>query len=56
MLGGVNNAAFFQGFIGFLGLIILIPLMAWTFDTDKNKRARVARRALKRDLRRLKRK
>jgi hypothetical protein len=58
MLGGINNGLFFQGFGGFLVLlIVLVPLLIWTFprnrkDAEQNKTAR----QIKKELRKLKRK
>ena len=58
MLGGINNGLFFQGFGGFLVLlIILVPLLIWTFpknrkDAEQTKTAR----QIKKELRKLKRK
>ena len=45
-----------QGFGGFLGVLILIPILMWTFDSPSMKAARTKRRADKKSLRRLKRK
>jgi hypothetical protein len=57
MLGGINNGLFFQGFGGFIVLgLILIPLMRWIFQSPSEKRARLERKRIKKDLRRLRRK
>lgn len=36
MLGGINNQMFFQAFGGFFALLILIPLLRWTFTRGKS--------------------
>lgn len=56
MLGGIDNSLFFQGFGGFLGVLILIPILKWTFDSPSMKAERIKRRADKKSLRKLKRK
>jgi flagellar biogenesis protein FliO len=42
MLGGINNQMFFQAFGGFFALLILIPLLRWTFTRGKSHVARPA--------------
>jgi len=58
MLGGINNGLFFQGFGGFfVVLLILIPLLIWTFPKSRKEKAEAKKnKNLKNDLRRLKRK
>ena len=36
MLGGINNQLFLQAFGGFFALLILIPLLRWTFTRGKS--------------------
>lgn len=43
MIGGINNALFLQAFGGFFALLILIPLLRWTFSRGKSHVARPAR-------------
>ena len=36
MLGGINNALFFQGLAGYVVIaLILIPILKWAFPTNK---------------------
>jgi hypothetical protein len=56
MLGGINNALFLQSLGGFLALLVFIPLLRWTFDSQSVKAERARRREIKKSLRRLKRK
>ena len=58
MLGGINNDLFFQGFGGFFVVVlILIPLLIWTFPKNRKvAQQKKALRLLNKDLRRLKRK
>ena len=42
MLGGINNHMFFQAFGGFFALLILIPLLRWTFTRGRSHVARPA--------------
>lgn len=58
MLGGINNELFFQGFGGFFVLlIVLIPLLIWTFPKNRKDRDfQKEKRNVYRDLRRMKRK
>ena len=58
MLGGINNELFFQGFGGFFVVVlILIPLLMWTFPKfKKDKLHQKEIRELSKDLRKLKRK
>ena len=43
MLGGINNSQFIQAFGGFFALLILIPLLRWTFSRGKSHVARPAK-------------
>ena len=43
MLGGINNQMFFQAFGGFFALLILIPLLRWTFSRGRSHVARPAK-------------
>ncbi len=43
MLGGINNQLFLQAFGGFFALLILIPLLKWTFSRGKSHVARPAK-------------
>ena len=43
MLGGINNQMFFEAFGGFFALLILIPLLRWTFSRGRSHVARPAR-------------
>ncbi len=36
MLGGINNQLFLQAFGGFFALLILIPVLRWTFTRGKS--------------------
>jgi hypothetical protein len=36
MLGGINNQLFLQAFGGFFALLLLIPLLQWTFSRGKS--------------------
>lgn len=58
MLGGINNGLFFQGFGGFLVLLIfLVPLLIWTFPKNrKDAELTKTKRQIKKELRKLKRK
>jgi hypothetical protein len=56
MLGGINNAMFFQGFGGFLGLAILVVFLRWAFPPKKDPDIKKRRKELKKSLRELKRK
>jgi hypothetical protein len=35
MLGGIDNHLFFKGMAGFFALLIIIPLLRWTFKPTK---------------------
>jgi hypothetical protein len=54
MLGGIDNALFFQGFGGFFALLIFIPLLRWAFETPRARAERLKRKVIKKSLSRLK--
>jgi hypothetical protein len=58
MLGGINNALFFQSLAGyFVVALILIPILKWAFPTNKAIKAELAEiRQMRREIRRIKRK
>jgi hypothetical protein len=58
MLGGINNALFFQGLAGYVVIaLILIPILKWAFPTSKTVKAERAEiRAMRREIRNIKRK
>ena len=56
MLGGINNALFLQAFAGFLVFPIIILFLKWTFPNKKNPEEIALRKALKKELRALRRK
>jgi hypothetical protein len=58
MLGGVNNALFFQGLAGYLVIgLILIPILKWAFPTNKAIKAeRAELKKLRREVRQIKKK
>lgn len=58
MLGGINNALFFQGLAGYAVIaLILIPILIWAFPTNKAVKAERAEiRKLRKELRKIKRK
>jgi len=43
MLGGIDNTLFFTSFGGFFALLVLIPLLKWTFARGKSVVERPAR-------------
>ena len=43
MLGGINDQMFLQAFGGFFALLILIPLLRWTFSRGRSHVARPAK-------------
>jgi hypothetical protein len=55
MLGGINNEMFLQAIAGFLIFPIIILLLRWTFPTKKDPSEKAARKALKKELRSIKR-
>jgi hypothetical protein len=58
MLGGVNNALWFQSIAGYFVVgLILIPILKWAFPTSKAIKAERAEiKQMRKELRRLKRK
>jgi len=58
MLGGINNALFFQSLAGYFVVgLILIPILKWAFPTNKAVKAERAEiRQMRREIRRIKRK
>lgn len=58
MLGGINNALFFQSLAGYLVVgAILIPILKWAFPTNKRVKAEKAEmRAMRKEIRRIKKK
>jgi hypothetical protein len=58
MLGGINNALFFQSLAGyFVVALILIPILKWAFPTNKAIKAERAEiRAMRKEIRRIKKK
>lgn len=58
MLGGINNALYFQGFAGYLVVgLILIPILKWAFPTNKAIKAERAQlRTMRKEVRKIKRK
>ena len=58
MLGGINNALFFQSLAGYFVVgLILIPILKWAFPTNKTIKAERAEiRAMRKEIRRIKRK
>lgn len=58
MLGGINNALFFQSIAGYFVVgLILIPLLKWAFPTNKAVKAEKQElRQMRKELRKIKRK
>lgn len=58
MLGGVNNALWFQSIAGYFVVgLILIPLLKWAFPTNKAIKAERAQiKVMRKELRKIKRK
>ena len=58
MLGGVNNALWFQSIAGYLVVgLILIPILKWAFPTNKTVKAeRAELKKMRKELRHIKRK
>ena len=58
MLGGINNALFFQSLAGYFVVgLILIPILKWAFPTNKAIKAERAEiRKMRKEIRRIKRK
>lgn len=58
MLGGINNALWFQSIAGYFVVgLILIPILKWAFPTNKAIKAeRTEIRQMRKEIRRIKRK
>ncbi len=56
MLGGINNQLFLLAFGGFLVFPIIILFLKWTFPNKKDPEEKALRKALKRELRALRKK
>lgn len=58
MLGGINNALFFQSIAGYFVVgLILIPILKWAFPTNKAMKVEKAElRLMRKEVRRIKRK
>lgn len=58
MLGGINNALWFQSIAGYFVLaLILIPILKWAFPTSKAVKAERAEiRAMRKEIRKIKKK
>ena len=58
MLGGINNALFFQSLAGYFVVgLILIPILKWAFPTNKAIKAERAEiRVMRKEIRRIKKK
>ncbi|MEO0010627.1 MAG: hypothetical protein RIQ39_216 [Actinomycetota bacterium] len=58
MLGGINNALFFQSIAGYFVVgLILIPILKWAFPTNKAIKAERAEiRAMRKEIRKIKKK
>ena len=58
MLGGINNALFFQSLAGYFVVgLILIPILKWASPTNKAIKAERAEiRAMRKEIRRIKKK
>jgi len=58
MLGGINNALFFQSLAGYFVVgLILIPILKWAFPTNKAIKAKRAEiRAMRKEIRKIKKK
>jgi len=58
MLGGINNALFFQSLAGYFVVgLILIPILKWVFPTNKAIKAERAEiRAMRKEIRKIKKK
>ena len=58
MLGGINNALFFQSLAGYIVVgLILIPILKWAFPTNKAVKAEKRElRAMRKEIRKIKRK
>jgi hypothetical protein len=58
MLGGINNALFFQSIAGYFVVgLILIPILKWAFPTNKAIKAERAEiKAMRKEIRKIKKK
>ena len=58
MLGGINNALWFQSIAGYFVLVfILIPVLKWAFPANKAIKAERAEiRAMRKEIRKIKKK
>jgi hypothetical protein len=58
VLGGINNALWFQSIAGYFVLVlILIPILKWAFPTSKAVKAERAEiRAMRKEIRKIKKK
>ena len=58
MLGGINNALFFQSLAGYFVVgLLLIPILKWAFPTNKAIKAERAQiRAMRKEIRKIKKK
>ena len=58
MLGGINNALFFQSIAGYFVVgLILIPILKWAFPTNKAIKAERAEiKAMRKEIRQIKKK
>lgn len=58
MLGGINNALWFQSIAGYFVVgLILIPILKWAFPTNRAIKAERAQiRQMRKEIRRIKRK
>jgi hypothetical protein len=58
MLGGINNALFFQSLAGYFVVgLILIPILKWAFPTNKAIKAERAEiKAMRKEIRQIKKK
>lgn len=58
MLGGIDNALFFQGLAGYVVIaLILIPILKWAFPTNEAVKAERAEiRKMRREIREIKKK
>jgi hypothetical protein len=56
MLGGINNALFFQSLAGYFVVgLILIPILKWAFPTNKAIKAERAEiKAMRKEIRQIK--
>jgi hypothetical protein len=55
MLGGIDNHLFLQAFGGFLTFPIIILFLRWAFPAKKDPQEKAARKAMKKELRAIRR-